>query len=119
MCGTQFTSGHVVADMLRATENYQVKSVSFIYFESHDSKCCSDSIGSIVKHSFTRGMLESQEAVCNFDDILAVIQNKSKQSTKKFHFCNSGKSWMVSEETSKLKVILQIRWHHGFTFSQV
>ena len=98
--------------MLRATENYQVKSVSFIYFESHDGKCCSDIIGSIVKHSFTRGMLESQHAVCNIDDMLAVIQNKSKQTTKKFHF------YIVEKAgCNKLKVILQIRWHHGFTFS--
>ena len=112
MCGSQFKSGYVVADMLRATENYQVKSVSFIYFESHDGKCCSDSIGSIVKHSFTRGMLESQHAVCNIDDMLAVIQNKSKQTTKKFHF------YIVEKAgCNKLKVILQIRWHHGFTFS--
>ena len=33
-CGAQFKSGYVVADMLRATENYQVKSVSFNYIES-------------------------------------------------------------------------------------
>ena len=66
--------------MLRATENYQVKSVSFNYFEFHEGKSCSDSIGSIVKCSFTRGMLKSQQAVCNIDDILAVIQNESNNS---------------------------------------
>ena len=33
-CGAQFKSEYVVADMLHATENYQVKSVSFNYFES-------------------------------------------------------------------------------------
>ena len=48
-CGAQFKSEYVVADMLRATENYQVKSVSFKYFESHEGKSCSDSIGSIAK----------------------------------------------------------------------
>ena len=67
-CGAQFKSGYVVADMLHATENYQVKSVSFNYFESHE------------------GMLKSQQAVCNINDILAVIQNESKQSTTKFDF---------------------------------
>ena len=72
-CGTQFKSGYVVADMLHATENYQVKSVSFNYFESQEGKSCSDGIGSIVKYLFTRGMLKSQQAVCNIDDILAVI----------------------------------------------
>ena len=49
VCWAQFKSGYVVADMLRATENYQVKSVSFKYFESHEGKSCSDSIGSIAK----------------------------------------------------------------------
>ena len=70
-CGAQFKSGYVVADMLRATENYQVKSVSFNYFEFHEGKSCSDSIGSIVRCSFTRSMLKSQQAVCNIDDTLA------------------------------------------------
>ena len=85
-CGSQFKSGYVVADMLRATENYQVKSVWFNYFEFHEGKICSDSIGSIANCSFTRGMLKSQQVVCNIDDILAVIQNESKQSTKKLWF---------------------------------
>ena len=31
-------------------------------------------------------MLKPQQAVCNIDDILAVIQNESKQFTKKFDF---------------------------------
>ena len=47
-CGAQFKSEYVVADMLHASENYQVKSVSFNYFESHEGKNCSDSIGSMV-----------------------------------------------------------------------
>ena len=82
--------------MLHATENYQVKSVSFNYFKSHEGKSCSDSIGSIVKCSFTRGMLKSQQAVCNIDDILAVIQNESKKSTKKFDFFIVEKvGWLV------------------------
>ena len=67
MCVAQFKSGYVVADMLRATENYQIKIESFSYFESHEVKSCSDSIGSIVKFSFTKGMLKSQQAVCNID----------------------------------------------------
>ena len=50
-CGAQFKSGYIVADMLRATENYQVKSESFSYFESHEGKSCSDSIEAIVKLS--------------------------------------------------------------------
>ena len=49
-------------------------------------KSCSDSIGSIGKCSFIRGMLQSQHSVCNIYDILAVIQNESKQSTKKYDF---------------------------------
>ena len=36
-------------------------------------------------------MLKSQQAVCNIDDILAVIQNEAKQSTKKFDFFIVGK----------------------------
>ena len=72
--------------MLRATENYHVKSASFSYFESHEGKSYSDSIRSIVKCSFSRGILQSQQAVCNINDILAVIQNKPKQSTQIFDF---------------------------------
>ena len=74
-CGAQFRSGYIVEDMLRATENYQVKSEPFSYFESHEGKSCSDGIGSIANCSFIKDILKLQQAVCNIDDILAVIQN--------------------------------------------
>ena len=61
--------------MLRATENYQVKSEPFSYFESHEGKSCSDGIVSIANCSFIKDILKLQQAVCNIDDILAVIQN--------------------------------------------
>ena len=56
-CGAQCKSEYVIADMLCSSERYQVKTVSFNYFESHEYKGCSDSIGSIVKCSFSRGIL--------------------------------------------------------------
>ena len=61
--------------------------VTFNFFESHEGKNTSDSIGSIVKCSYIRGMLKSDQAVCNVDDVLNIILSETKSSTKKFdHF---------------------------------
>ena len=72
-CEAHVKSVYVAAGMLRATENYQRKSVSFNYFESHEGIGSSNSIGSVVKCSFTRGILKSQQSVCNIDNILTVF----------------------------------------------
>ena len=87
-CEGQSDSGCVVAYLLHTSESYQVKSASFNFFESHGVKklLWLYWINFLDQCSFTRVILKSQQLVCNIDDLLAVIQNESKQSKKKFDF---------------------------------
>ena len=69
-CGAQFKSGFTAADLFNALDIQNLKSASFNFFEPHEGKSISDSIGSIVKCAFVRGMMQNQEGVQNIDDIL-------------------------------------------------
>ena len=86
-CGAQFKSGFVAADIFDAPTTFDINTVAFNFFASHEGKSASDSIGSIVKCAFVRGMLKNEQGVCNIDDILDVILSETKLSMKKFdHF---------------------------------
>ena len=85
-CGAQFKSGFTAADLFNALDILNLKSASFNFFESHEGKSISDSIGSIVKCAFVRGMMQNQEGVQNIDDILNLINTHVSSSTKKFEF---------------------------------
>ena len=79
-CGAQFKSGYVVSDMFHAPKKFGIKTVTFNFFESHEGKSTSDSIGSIVKCAFIRGMLKNEQGVSNIDDILNVVTSETKPS---------------------------------------
>ena len=83
-CGGQFKSGFCVADLLEAPETFQVTDTTFNFFESHEGKSCSDSIGSIVKCAFMRGILKKRAPVQSVDGILSIILEEAKPSTEKF-----------------------------------
>ena len=85
-CGAQFKSGYAVADLFRTKESFNLENVCFNFFESHEGKNTSDSIGSIVKCAFLRGMLKSDQGKENIDDILSIMKSELKPSTEKFSF---------------------------------
>ena len=100
--------------------NYQMKTVSFNYSESHEGKSRSVIIGSIFKCSFTRGMLKSQKAARNIDGTLAVIQNESKQSTKKTDLFTVEKVGWFRKRLANLREYCKIgpiMTLHFFTFN--
>ena len=72
--------------MFYAPNIFDVKRVSSNFFESHEGKSISDSIGSIVKCVFIREMLKNEQGVSGVDDILSVITSETKPSTKKWIF---------------------------------
>ena len=110
VCGTQLKSGYVVADMLHATENYQVKSVSFNYFESITVKVILIVLGQLSNFHLLEVCL-CRNRQFNIDDILAAIQNKSKQSTKTIHFFIVD-FFIIGWFQKRLA-----NWQHDFTFS--
>ena len=61
-CSAQFKSGFAAADLFDAPDVFDITSASFNFFESHEGKSTSDSIGSIVKCAFLRGVMKIDKA---------------------------------------------------------
>ena len=85
-CGAQFKSGYAAADLIHAPKVFDITSASFNFFESHEGKSISDSIGSIVKCAFIRGAMKCEQGIKNLEDVHHVITGAIKPSTKKFEF---------------------------------
>ena len=69
--------------LLDVPEKFKINDCSFNFFESHEGSC-SDSIGSIIKCAFVRGILKKRQPILNIDDILSVLHSESKPSTKDY-----------------------------------
>ena len=80
-CGAQFKSGFAAADLFNAPDTFEIESATFNFFESHEGKITSDSIGSIVKCAFVRGVLKYEQGITGIDDILHIINSETKPST--------------------------------------
>ena len=85
-CDGQFRSGFTLADLMKACERFQLQRASFDFFEAHEGKNVSDTIGSIVKCAFVRAMHKNEQGVHNASDIVDVIRSELKEETKKFEF---------------------------------
>ena len=87
-CGGQFRSRFVNADLMKkAKQIFRLKGVSFEYFEAHDGKNTSDTIGSLVKGAFLRGMAQENEGiVCNAEGVVELMKKYPKPETDKFDF---------------------------------
>ena len=59
---------------------------SFDYFETNEGKNISDTIGSIVKCTYLRGMLKQEQGIHWVKDIVSVIKSDLKTKTKKFTY---------------------------------
>ena len=99
-CKGQFKSGYCVADLFKATEKFNIKNATFNFFESHEGKSTSDTIGSIVKCAFIRATFKSEQGITDIDDILGLINSEIKPSTKKFNFFIAEKFGQFPKETS-------------------
>lgn len=74
-CAAQFSSRFATADLMNACSIYKIDQAAFHYFESHEGKNKSNTIGSIVKGAFDRGLLKDKtKEVISVEDVLSVIQ---------------------------------------------
>lgn len=85
-CTGQFRSRKCNAFLLNAPKTFKLEKASFEYFEANEGKNVSDSIGSIVKCAFQRGISKLDEGVKTASDIVQVINNETKDATPKFKF---------------------------------
>ena len=85
-CASQFRSRKVNAKLLDAPVDFQLQHVSFDYFEAHEGKNISDSIGSIVKCAFQRSIAKSDQGITEVREIVDIIKKEVKNVTPKFEF---------------------------------
>ena len=85
-CASQFRSRKVNADLLKSQKDFDLNQVSFQYFEANEGKNISDSIGSIVKCAFQRGIMKRNEGITTAAEIVKIIRDEVKESTEKFTF---------------------------------
>ena len=52
-CAAQFKSRHCNGDLRSLPQSLSVKQLTWNYYESHEGKNLSDTLGSLVKHSFS------------------------------------------------------------------
>ena len=67
-------------------EKLGLENIGFNFFEAHEGKNVSDTIGSIVKCAFIRGIQKNDEGLQNLSDMLSLIKSELKESTAKFEF---------------------------------
>ena len=87
-CAGQFRSKFVAARMFYMKEALSLSNLSNDLFEAHEGKNTSDTIGSIVKCAFLRGMYTRDEGITGIDDMVSLIKSQLKSSMKKFQFFN-------------------------------
>ena len=62
-CEAQFRSRFVNSDLMKAKARFDLKRVSFEYFEAHKGKNTSNTIGLLVKGAFLRGMAQRMKGL--------------------------------------------------------
>ena len=85
-CGAQFWSGYVIANLFKMKDELGLASISYDRFEANDGKSVSDTLGSISKCAFQRGIVKSDEGIADLSEIIELIKSELNVSTKKFHF---------------------------------
>ena len=61
-------------------------SISYDRFEANEGKSVSDTLGSISKCAFQRGIVKSDEGVADLSEVIELIKSELNVSTKKFSF---------------------------------
>ena len=85
-CGSQFRSRFVNVHLKKARETFELESSSFCYFEAHEGKNVSDTIGSIIKCAFTKEMNTFNEGIESAHDVVKLVTEGRKERTEKFEF---------------------------------
>ena len=83
-CASQFKSRHCNSDLKSLNEDLSVSQVTWHYFESHEGKNLSDTLGSIAKQAYKRGIKRENIGVQNASDVLKIIRDNIKESTAAF-----------------------------------
>ena len=86
-CAAQFRSRYCNGKLKSACKDLVLKRASFCYFEAHEGKNISDTIGSIVKCAFIRRMNKFDQGISTAHDVVKlVIEQQNRKKMEKFDF---------------------------------
>ena len=83
-CGSQFWSGF--ANLFKMKEELDLISISYDRFEANEGKSVSDTLGSISKCAFQRGIVKKNGGIADLAEVIELIKSELNVSTKKFTF---------------------------------
>ena len=69
---------------MKVCESFQLQRASFDFFEAHEGKNVSNTIGSTVESASLRAMHKHEQGVHNASDIVGVIGSELKEGAQKF-----------------------------------
>ena len=84
-CGEQFRSRFTNSYCMEANKRFNLDSTSWEYFEAHEGKNTSDTLGSIVKCAFPRALVNHPGQIRCAKDVVNVL-TVVPESTEKFTF---------------------------------
>lgn len=85
-CISQFKLGFTNVEQEEAEETFQLDYASSAYFESHERKNLSDTIGSIMKYTFVKKMNTYNKDICCMEDVIKLVKQQIKERMDKFKF---------------------------------
>ena len=113
-CAGQFRSRFVTARMFHMMKELSLTNLSYDLLEAHEGKNTSDTIGSIVKCAFIRGMCSRDEGIANIGDMINLIKSKLSSHMKKFVFFKvEGFDFIVRKQKLNELVIPELSKIHG------
>lgn len=84
-CTGQFRSKFTMLKLVQAKEDLKLESAGWSFFEAHEGKNTSDTIGSIVKCAFLKAVADQNQGLRTSADIVELL-NVVPDVTEKFSF---------------------------------
>ena len=85
-CASQYRSRYTNSDLRSLNDFLDVEHITWNYYEAHEGKNLSDTIGSIVKGAYKRAMVSNDVGVQCANDIVSLMRSHIGESTKAFSF---------------------------------
>ena len=72
----------MIANLFKMKEDLSLTTISYDRFEANEGKSISDTLGSISKCAFQRGIVKSDEGIRDLDEVIELIKSELNVSTK-------------------------------------
>ena len=108
-CSGQFRSQFCNASCIRAKDDFGLQTVSWQYFEAHEGKNLSDTLGSIAKCEVKRQMAQYSHGVQTAADVVTLLHKGVSESTKSLTFSTLKNFHHWQESLQKSAILIQLK----------